>query len=86
MEDGDTEKYYPSRVIQDFVFLIRERGCIRCFSLHVYNKNLYLPLREKSRLHKMLKRRREACAPLSLITLWKIDSYTCYTTKRQYSI
>ena len=36
MEDGDTEKYYPSRVIQDFVFLIRERGCIRCFSLHVY--------------------------------------------------
>ena len=46
MEDGDTEKYYPSRVIQNFVFLIRERGCIRCFSLHVYNKNLYLPLRE----------------------------------------
>ena len=41
MEDGDTEKYYPSRVIHDFVFLIRERGCIRCFSLHVYNNFPY---------------------------------------------
>ena len=31
MEDGDTEKYHPSRVIQDFVLLSRKRGCIRCF-------------------------------------------------------
>ena len=38
MEDGDTEKYHPSRVIQDFVFLSRKRGCIRCISLRVYNK------------------------------------------------
>ena len=38
MEDGDTEKYHPSRVIQDFVFLSRNSGCIRCISLQVYNK------------------------------------------------
>ena len=38
MEDGDTEKYHPSRVIQYFVFLSRKRGCIRCISLRVYNK------------------------------------------------
>ena len=31
MDDG-------SRVIQDFVFLSRKRGCIRCISLQVYNK------------------------------------------------
>ena len=42
MEDGDTEKYHPSRVIQDFVFLSRKRGCIRYISLQVYNKRLYL--------------------------------------------
>ena len=24
MEDGDTEKYHPRRVIQDFVFLVRK--------------------------------------------------------------
>ena len=30
MEDGDREKYQPSRVIHDFVFLSRKRGCIRC--------------------------------------------------------
>ena len=30
MVDGDTEKYHPNRVIQDFVFLSRKRGCIRC--------------------------------------------------------
>ena len=42
MEDGDTEKYHPSRVIQDFVFLSRKRGCIRCISLQVYNKATYL--------------------------------------------
>ena len=29
MEDGDMKKYHPSRVIQDFVFLSRKRGCIR---------------------------------------------------------
>ena len=39
MEDGDTEKYHPSRVIQDFVFLSWKRGCIRCVSLQVYNKD-----------------------------------------------
>ena len=38
MEDGDTEKYHQIRVIQDFVFLSRKRGCIRCISLQVYNK------------------------------------------------
>ena len=38
MEDGDTEKYHPSWVIQDFVFLSRKRGCIRYISLQVYNK------------------------------------------------
>ena len=38
MEDGDTEKYRASSVIQDFVFLSRKRGCIRCISLQVYNK------------------------------------------------
>ena len=39
MEDGDMEKYHPSRVIQDFVFLSRKGGCIRCISLQVYNKD-----------------------------------------------
>ena len=38
MEDGDTEKYYPSSVIQDFVFSSRKSSCIRCISLQVYNK------------------------------------------------
>ena len=43
MEDGDTEKYHPSRVIQ--VFLSRKRGCIRCISLQVYIKSTdYLKL------------------------------------------
>ena len=42
MEDGDKEKYHPSRVIQDFVFLSRKRGCIRCISLQVYNKTFEL--------------------------------------------
>ena len=41
MEDGDTEKYHLSRVIQDFVFSSRKWGCIRCISLQVYNKNVY---------------------------------------------
>ena len=42
MEDGDTEKYHPSRVIQDFEFLSRKSGCIRCISLQVYNKDSYM--------------------------------------------
>ena len=37
MEDGDTEKYRA----QDFVFLSRKGGCIRCISLQVYNKEQY---------------------------------------------
>ena len=44
MEDGDTEKYQPSRVIQDFVFLSRKRGCISCISLQVYNKTCGNPV------------------------------------------
>ena len=44
MEDDDTEKYHPSRVIQVFVFLSRKRGCIRCISLQVYNKCIYAKL------------------------------------------
>ena len=36
------KKYHPSRVLQDFVFLSRKRGCIRCISLQVYNKYHYL--------------------------------------------
>ena len=42
MEDGDTEKYHPSSVIQDFVFSSRKSSCIRCISLQVYNKSLKL--------------------------------------------
>ena len=38
MEDGDTEKYNVSSVIQDFVFLSRKKGCIGCISWQVYNK------------------------------------------------
>ena len=41
MEDGDTEKYQHSRVIQDFVFLSRKRDCIRCISLQVYIEDIY---------------------------------------------
>ena len=42
MEDGDTEKYHPSSVIQEFVvFSSQKSSCIRCISLQVYNKNLY---------------------------------------------
>ena len=41
MEDTDTEKYHPSRVIQDFVFLSLKMGCIRCISLQVYNNKIY---------------------------------------------
>ena len=41
MEDGDTEKYHPCRVIQDFVFSTQKGGCIRCISLQVYNKKDY---------------------------------------------
>ena len=32
MEDGDTEKYHVSSVIQDFVFSSLKKGCIRCIS------------------------------------------------------
>ena len=35
------EKYHPCRLIQDFVFLSPTRGCNRCISLHVFNKNCY---------------------------------------------
>ena len=38
MEDGDTENYDISSVIQDFVFLSRKKGCIGCISWQVYNK------------------------------------------------
>ena len=38
MEDGDTKKYHVSSVKQDFVFLSRKKGCIRCISLQVNNK------------------------------------------------
>ena len=31
MEDGDTEKYHASRVIQDFVFSSRKGCCISVF-------------------------------------------------------
>ena len=38
MENGDTEKYHSSSVIQDFVLLSWKMGCIGCTSLQVYNK------------------------------------------------
>ena len=38
MEYGDTKKYHPSKVIQDFVFLSRKRDFIRFISLQIYNK------------------------------------------------
>ena len=38
MEDGDTEKYHATIVIQDFVFSSWKWGCIKCISLQVYNK------------------------------------------------
>ena len=31
MEDGDKEKYHPSRVIQDFVFLSGKRGLYQVY-------------------------------------------------------
>ena len=40
MEDGDMEKYHASSVIQDFVFLSRKKGCIRCISMQVYIKTI----------------------------------------------
>ena len=43
MEDGDTEKYHVSRVIQVFVFSSWKKGCIGCISGQVYIKFLYLP-------------------------------------------
>ena len=41
MEDGDTEKYHPSSVIQTFVFSSRKSGCTRYILLQVYNKIKY---------------------------------------------
>ena len=41
MENGDTEKYHTSRLIQDFVSSSRKMGCIRCKSSQVYNKHFY---------------------------------------------
>ena len=41
MEDGDTEEYHVSSMIQDFVFSSRKKGCIRRISWQVYNKTLY---------------------------------------------
>ena len=38
MEDGDTEKYHVSSVIQDFEFPSHKKGCIGCISWQVYNK------------------------------------------------
>ena len=46
MEDGDTEKYHPSRMIQDFVFSSRKGGCIRrIFCRYIINvpTKCYLP-------------------------------------------
>ena len=48
MEDGDTEKYHLSSMIQDFVFLSRKSGCIRCISLQIYNKANYRLMKVKS--------------------------------------
>ena len=41
MEDGDTEKYHASSLIQDFVSSSTKMGCIRCISSQVYNKFVY---------------------------------------------
>ena len=41
MEDGDTEKYHLSSVIQDFVFSSRKSGFIRFISLQIYDKYIY---------------------------------------------
>ena len=38
MEDGDTEKYHVSSLIQNFVFDSMKMDCIRCISSQVYNK------------------------------------------------
>ena len=41
MEDGDTDKYHPSRVIQDFVFSSWKGGCVRCISfMYIINKHM----------------------------------------------
>ena len=47
MEDGDTEKYHVSSLIQDFVFSSKKVGCIRCISSLVYNKSIDQPLSKK---------------------------------------
>ena len=38
MEDGNTEKYHISSLMQDFIFSGRKMGCIRCIISQVYNK------------------------------------------------
>ena len=43
MEDGDTEKYHASSLIQGFVSSSRKMGCIRYISSQVYNKFKYTP-------------------------------------------
>ena len=43
MEDGDTEKYHVSSLIQDLVFDSRKMGCMRCISSQVYNEYGYHP-------------------------------------------
>ena len=45
MEDGDTEKYHPSRVIQDFVFSSR-KGVVSGVFLCRYIKNVYFAISE----------------------------------------
>ena len=42
MEDGDTEKYHFSSVIQYCAFSSRKKGCIGCISWQVYNKRYSL--------------------------------------------
>ena len=36
MEDGYTDKYHVSSMIQDFVFSSRKKGCIGSISWQVY--------------------------------------------------
>ena len=54
MDDGDTQKYHVSSLIQGFVFSSRKMGCIRCISSQVYiNRKYSLLLRclVKPQLH-----------------------------------
>ena len=40
MEDGDTESYQYSRVIQDIVFLCRKMGSINGYNINMRNAEL----------------------------------------------